>query len=263
MQKFAALEPERFAYTLASHFTKLMEEGRVPTMFSTQAAILNRAGKALAEGKHELAASFLKEIVDNHNEIHAFVESVYSGAEKAPAVAAKDSKQDKQSQDLARRELEVRKREWEQSVVERRASLFNKTYADLTKGRTVAPEQLKLIREWYTMYMTTAIGQWQNNADRFLSNNDKDGYLREQVGFFQSKIPHAVRQSIDRVLSQKPGPKPAAAAVVPGSTAPVPPGLSRIAAMPGAADIDMVRTTRAMLGMNRAVLRSGALVQWG
>ncbi len=268
LAKFAQIAPQHFAWHNAKNFVHLMNTGNLPTSFATQAAIMNRAAKAYSEGNHQLAASFLAEIIETHNGIVDFYNQIRGAADKQPAAlgTAKDPALDDRSKQLTQREQALQKQEWETAVASQRRSIFAKTWAEQTKGRTLTPDQDSTVKGFYELRMSAKIKQWQNQAERFFANNDKTGYLREQIAFFQKAIPEAIRQAMQQGLPAKPGPKGATttqartATTRPSAAAPA--GAIRVAKMPTTGELDAVRTTSAMLSANQAFRKDGKLVQW-
>lgn len=266
--KFEKLGGPQFGYQMAKRFKHLMDTGGLPVTFSTQTAILNRAGKALAAGSHELAASFLNEIIENHNAVVDFFNAVSQSAAKeppAPGTAANPQLNDRERQ-LSERERGLQKAEWEGAVASERKRLYSANFAALTKGRTITPEQNKDIQDWYNAKMLPRLQRWQNQASRFLANGDKEGYLREQFAFFQKAVPDSLREAINAAIPGKPGPRTTAAPQKPGG--PLRPPTNggsaavRVAKMPPTSQLDPVRTTSAMMAENKAFTKDGRIVQW-
>ncbi len=265
LAKFEKLAPQQFAHHQAKAFTHLMGEALLPTTFATQAAILNRAGKAYTAGNFELASSFLSEIIENHNALHDFVQKIHESAKaQPPAFGATPNPQlnDREKQ-LSEREKSLQKQEWQSSVSGERKRLFSSSWAALTKGRTLTPDQDANIKGFYELRLTAKMKQWQNQGERFLANGDKDGYLKEQFAFFQKAIPEALRQAMQQAVPAKPGPKggPLKPPIVARGT-PAQQGAVRVAKMPPTDQLDPVRTTSAMFSENKAFTKDGRLVQW-
>ncbi len=271
LQKFEKLAPEKFGYEIAKRFQHLMTTGGLPTMFATQAAILNRAGKAMTANNHELAASFLAEIIDGHNSIHGVLNSIDQAANKPPAdlTRAANPAADDQRKQLEQQSQALRKDQWEFAVQTERKRTFSKAWGDLTKGRTLTGDQEANVKGFYELRMTAKIRQWKNNAARFFSNGDKDGYLKEQYAFFQQAIPEALRQAIQQAIPAKPGPKTNQVGQpvrppVNGKTATTDRNGNaiRVAKMPPTSELDAIRTTGDMLSANKAFTKDGRMVTW-
>ncbi len=267
-QKFEKLAPEKFGYEIAKRFQHLMNTGGLPTMFATQAAILNRAGKAFAAGNHELAASFLAEIIDGHNSIHGVLNSIDQAASKPPADASRAANPaaDDRQKAITQREQALQKQEWEFAVQAERRRTFSKTWDILVSSRKLTGDQEANVKGFYELRMTAKIRQWKNNATRFFSNGDKDGYLKEQYAFFQQAIPEALRQAIQQAIPAKPGPKAASGPVrlpVNGKATVDRNGAAiRVAKMPPTSELDAIRTTGDMLSANKAFTKDGRMVTW-
>ncbi len=266
LAKFAQLSPTVFAHHQAKNFLHLMQTGGLPTSFATQAAILNRAGKALTAGNSELAASFLTEITENHNQFADFFNKIYDQANKTPESInrQRDPALDDRSKQLTLREQALQKQEWESAVRDQRKQVFGKAWAEQTKGRNLTGDQDSTVKGFYELRMATKIKQWQNQAERFFANGDKDGYLREQFAFFQKAIPEAVRQALQQGLPGKPGPKggPVKPPVNVPRNGPQNGAAIKVQRMPSTSELDPVRTTSAMLSANQAYRKDGKLVQW-
>jgi hypothetical protein len=268
LRKFDKLDPKRLAYYQAQGAVQTLNNAGLPTMFATQAAILNRASKAYTEGNKELAASFLAEIIDNHNSILGAIDILHQAAKNAPAALGSpaDPKVQDGKNELERERAALRKEQWETSVANQRRAVFAKAWGELTKGRNLTTDQDSNIKGFYELRLTAKFRQWQNNAARFFANGDRDGYLKEQYTFFQKAIPDALRQAIAQALPGKPGPKPEGGPVKPpvnGKPATDRSGNAiRVAKMPPSSDLDVIKTTGAMLSENKAFTKDGRLVQW-
>src|SRR5579863_8698630 len=268
LRKFDKLDPKRLAYYQAQGAVQVLSNAGLPTMFATQAAILNRASKAYTEGNKELAASFLAEIIENHNAILGAIDILYQAAKNVPAAPGTPANPqlDDRAKQLTQREQALQKQEWETSVANQRRATFAKAWGELTKGRNLTTDQDSNIKGFYELRLTAKIRQWQNQSARFFANGDRDGYLKEQYAFFQKAIPDALRQAIAQALPGKPGPKATtttaksntynAARVTSTGNA------VRVAKMPPTSDLDPVRTTGDMLSANKAYTKDGRLVQW-
>ncbi len=271
LAKFEKTAPQHFAHEQAVKFYELMTKAGIPTLFATQAAIMNRAGKAYNAGNFELAASFLAEIIDNHNAVHSFVDSIHKSANTAPPALGSpgDPKVQDREKQLTQREQSLQRQEWQTTVTGERRRLFSKSWAEVTKGRTLTSDQENTVKGFYELRMTTKMRQWQNQSERFFANGDKDGYLKEQFAFFQKSIPEALKQAMQQAMPAKPGPKaaPSGTPAVPRGTparGPVQPpvGTIRVAKMPPTSDLDAVKTTPDMISANKAYTKDGRLVQW-
>jgi len=270
LNKFDQVAPKQMRHYQMGGFMRVMDSGGIPTMFATQAAILNRALQALQAGNQELAASFLTEIKDNHNGIADFFNRIYTEAQSArPALDAPQNPQiDDQTRQLTADRQKLQKEQWEFSVSTERKRLFSKSFAELTKGRTLTPQQDLDIKGWYDMRLNQLIKGWQNNSQRFFQSGDKDGFLKEQFAFFQKSIPDAMRYAVNKLVPAKPGPKSEGTrpgVVRPplnGKPAQPAQGTVRVAKMPPTSDLDAMRTTGEMLSANKAYTKDGRLVQW-
>ena len=267
LEKFEKLAPQQFGYQMAKAFVHLMSTGALPTSFATQAAILNRAGRAFTEKNYELAASFLAEIIDNHNAIHDFFQKITEAAKTEPPAVKKptDPQLDGREKQLSEREKALQRQEWETAVGTERRRLFAKSWSELTKGRNLTADQDSTVKGFYELRMSTKIRQWQNQAQRFFANGDKDGYLKEQFGFFQRAIPEALRQAIQQAIPAKPGPKPAGGPVKPPVRG-APSGNGAVSAIkvakwPQFGDWDVSRTTNELLSANRYYGKDGKLYE--
>lgn len=268
MEKFANVGREHFNHQIAKHFAHLMDTARLPVTFARMADLLNRAGAYEKAGNHEIAASLFNEVTATYNEIAETLDKVYSASRNAPAApgSAKDPALDDRAKQLTVREQALQKQEWETVVGGNRRQTFAKAWAEVTKGRTITPDQDTTIKGLYELRMTAKLKQWQNQSARFFANGDKDGYLREQFAFFQKAIPDALRQAMQQALPMKPGPKVAPA---PG---PIKPPLNgkptngtqatRVAKMPDSSEFDYRKTTDSMVSRNMGYLKDGRLIQW-
>ncbi len=270
LNKFDQVAPKQMRHYQMVGFMHLMDGWGLPTQFATQAAILKRAAQAYNAGQYELAAGFLSEILAGNDQIANTLSQVYTEAQ-SPRPALDDPKNpqiDDQTRKLTQDRQALQKEQWEFSVSTERKRLFNKSFSELTKGRTLTPQQDSDIKGWYEMRLNQLIKGWSNNSQRFLQSSDKDGYLKEQFAFFQKSIPEAMRYAVNRMVPAKPGPKSDGAR--PGAIKPpVPRGTSqngapavRIAKMPPTSDLDAIKTTGEMLSANRAYTKDGRLVQW-
>ncbi len=276
--KFEKLGGAQFGHQIAKRFEHLMNtpsaDGQgnyspaLPVLFSTMTAILNRAGTAYKAGDMALASSFLSEIIDNYNSIHDFFTKVLTTAHTAPAApgSAKDPALDSRAQQLSQREQALQKQEWERAVSDERRRLFSKAWAEVTKGRTLTGDQESNVKGFYDLRLTKKIRNWQNQAERFFANSDKDGYLREQYAFFRKAIPEELHQAIRQAIPAKPGPKgertPVKSPVNGRATADRNGNAIRVAKMPPTSQLDPVRTTEALLSQNKAYQKDGRLVTW-
>lgn len=267
LQKFAQLDTPRFEHYISRAFVNMMDQDRLPVAFQRMADILVRAAKYAQAGQHELAASFIGDVAATHDEIVGILGKHYDRAKNAPAVpTAKDPKLDDRARQITEREQQLQSHEWQTAVSGERRRIFSKAWGELTKGRNLTEEQDANIKGFYELRLQSKIRNWQNQAERFFANNDKDGFLREQYAFFQRAIPEALRQAIAQALPAKPGPKPAASRTqqqTRRNATPTQTGAVRVARMPPTSDLDAVRTTARMLTNNQAYTKDGRLVQWG
>lgn len=269
LRRFAELAPEHFAHENAKNFAAFMDQARLPVTFARMADLLNRATAYEKSGNHEIAASLLTEITQSYNEIAEVLDKVYTSSKTPPAALKGNDNPalDDRARQLSEREKGLQRQEWGFSVSQERKRLFSKSWTDLTKGRNLNSDQDQTIKGFYELRMSAKIRNWQNQADRFIANGDKDGYLREQFAFFQRAIPEALRQAIQQALPAKPGPKGSASTAktatnVPRSTTPNLKGAVRVARMPPTSDLDAIKTTGEMLSRNQAYRKDGTLVQW-
>ena len=262
--KFSQLAPQQFAYQNAMSFAHYLDLERVPVTFGRMADLLNRAAEYSNRGNHELAASLISEIANAHNQLADTLDKVYKASRNAPPMQQANAVSDDRTRQLDEREQGLQKREWERAVVDERKKIYGKTFGELTKGRQITPEQKDTIQGFYDLAMQAKLRAWQNNASRFMSNSDKDGYIKEQFAFFQKAIPESLRQAIQRAMPQKPGPKAEAKSSpnVPRGTTSTNGSAMRIAKKPADSDIDLARTTPSMVWTNQAYLKTGKLVQW-
>ena len=267
MAKFSQLAPEMFAYQNARNFSHFMDTARLPVKFDSMAAILNRAIQAQKSGNNELAASFLNEIVNGYNEIADTFDRVYAAAKNRPELRKSSNPDlDRRSQELSEREKQLQRQEWSAAVSNERKRVFSRAWSELTKGRTLTKDQESDIKGFYELAMNAKTRGWQNSADRFIANGDRDGYIKEQFGFFSRAIPDALRHAMAKALPAKPGPKsngngPVRPPVSRGTAAPAA-GAIRVSKMPSASQLDAVRTTADLLSQNKAYGRDGKLYQW-
>jgi hypothetical protein len=271
MEKFEKLDGKLFGYEISKRFAHLMDTARLPVTFARMADLLNRAGRYAGAGNNELAASLLSEITQSYNELAETLDKVYIAAKNPPVPQdAANPQLDQRDQQLSQREKALQRQEWGTAVANERRRLFSRSWSELTKGRNLNSDQEANVKGFYELRMSTKIRQWQNQAERFFSNGDRDGYLKEQYAFFQKAIPDALRQALQQAIPAKPGPK---AAPAPGGRPETPRGTSprsnggkvpiRVAKMPPTSDLDAVRTTSEMFSNNMAYRKSdGAIVQW-
>jgi hypothetical protein len=270
MEKFEKLDGKLFGYELSKRFAHLMDTARLPVTFSRMADLLNMSAEYTKSGNNELAASLLGQITKSYNEIAEILDKVYIAAKNPPAPQESASPQlDDRARQLTQREQALQKQEWNTSVSNERRRLFSKSWAELTKGRNLNSDQESNVKGFYELRMSAKIKQWQNQSERFFSNGDRDGYIKEQYAFFQKAIPDALRQALQQAAPGKPGPKTPPA---PGARTSVSRGTEnrgnggkvpiRVAKMPPTSDLDAVRTTGDMLSNNQAVRKDGQLVTW-
>ncbi len=256
--KFEQLAPQQFGHQIARGTVKLLDEGAVPTMFTTMSVLLNRAGEFLKKGSPEVAGEFLNKVIDEYNNLHGVIAAIYAASKNAPEVAVAKTTEPK-NEDLAKRELGVREKEWGITVTSERQKSFETAMAEATKGRTLTDDQKSNIMAQYRLRIQAKINAWQHNGPRFLQNNDRDGYLREQLNFFRKAIPEAVQQSVTTALGRKPGP----AAGQQAAAAPGPSGAILVERMVPYDKVDWTKTTDAMTKQNMAIrAEDGKLVYW-
>lgn len=264
--KFSQLAPREFAYHNAVSFAHYLDLERVPVAFGRMADLLNRAAEYQRRGNHEMAASLITEIATTHNQLADSLDKVYAASRNPPEAQSTRAVPDDRTRQLDEREQALQRQEWETAVGTERRRIFAKNFAEVTKGRDLTSDQDSAIKGFYELAMNAKLKAWQNNAPRFLANSDRDGYLREQFGFFQKAIPEALRQAVQRAMPGKPGPKASSTTstgtTVPRGTTPPKDGAIRVARMPATGEIDVVRTTPGMLTSNQAYLKTGKLVQW-
>lgn len=268
LRKFDQIAPDVLGHYQAQGIKQMMEQEGLTTLFVTESAMLNRAGDAYKRGDHQLASSFLAEIIQYYNAIHEVFDKIYTKAKTPPVMpgSAKDPALDDRAKQLTAREQALQKQEWETVVAGNRRATFAKAWGEVTKGRTITPDQDTTIKGFYELRMTAKLKQWQNQSARFFANGDKDGYLREQFAFFQKAIPDALRQAMQQALPGKPGPK------VTPAPGPIKPPLNgkptngtqatRVAKMPDSSEFDYRKTTDSMVSRNMGYLKDGRLIQW-
>ena len=266
LNKFDQVAPRQMRHYQMGGFMRVMDGGGIPTLFATQAAILNRALQAMASGNQDLAASFLTEIKDNHNGIADFFNKIYTEAQsQRPALdEPKNPQFDQQQQSLDQRAKALQKQEWELNVGNERKRLYGKALGEFTKGRTLTAEQNNEIQGWYNMRMNQLISAWKNNSQRFFQAGDKDGYLRA-VRLLPEEHPGRYSVCGQQICSREAwaeGEWWSIKASVNRGTAQPAQGAVRVAKMPPTSQLDPVRTSPDMLSFNKAYTKDGRLVQW-
>lgn len=265
LQKFEKLAPQQFNYHRMKDFVHFMDTARLPVTFARMADLLNRAGNYQKAGNNELAASLFTEITATYNEIAGTLDKIYGAASTPPADpgSPKDPKIQDGKTELERERAALRKEQWETAVQTQRRQVFSKAWGELTKGRNLTAEQDADIKGFYELALTAKIKQWQNQAARFFANGDREGYIREQFGFFQKAIPEALRIALQKALPGKPGPKTNSPVKPPVARGTQPErGAVRVAKMPPTSDLDPIKTTGEMLSQNKAYTKDGRMVQW-
>lgn len=269
LARLEKVSPDHAAYQYARAFTTMMDRGGIPTLFSTQSAILNRANQALAAGQFEFAAGFLSEIVEGHNQIAKILSAARTMQRPADPGSAKDPAMQTRASELDKREQNLRQQEWNGAVTGERRRVFQKTFAELSKGRNLTDEQSASVKGFYELAITQKTRGWKNQAERFFQAGDKDGFLKEQYAFFAKAIPEALRTAFQKGLPGKPGPK-AVNGQQSQTSVNVPRGTqsvngknpTRVATMPKSGEVDLSKTSSEQIRNNQAYLKDGRLVQW-
>lgn len=275
LEKFEQLSPERFGQQMAKRFAHLMTEARLPTLFTTTSALMNRASAAAAKGDADTGLSFLSEIIEQYNQIHAVVAQIYKASEAAgttTAVQAQPRAGDERMQQIEQKERSLRQQEWSLAVTQDMPKVYTKAMDAALQNRKLTDDQKSKVAEYYRLRMMAKVNAFKNNGERHIQTGDKDAYMREQLGFYRRAIPEAVNQAISDVLGTKPGPK------ANGATEPqVVNGAIEVQRAPDFNDIDWVRTAaipESMKGehsmaylvtsgaLSRSDLKNGQLYRW-
>lgn len=172
--------------------------------------------------------------------------------------------------DAGKKEQDLRSREWQMDRTALEKQIVNSEYQKLLAGRKPTSEEraqiLELLGAKRQSLADSLFPGWKEKADRYLSNGNKDGYMRYIGSIYRRVLPEAVAYAVRRTL--KAAPKPAAAAQArpqlrtAAAGASASPDFKPVAKEPGSYEIDYSKTTPKMLAQNRAVLLSGGKVSW-
>jgi len=213
----------------------------------------------------------------NENAVEAFkLVNSYLGAFKAlankPMPEVKKSTATPKNDDHTRREEELRAREWKLERDTAQRTIMDAEYSRALAGRKPSAEEKLQIRELFTTRGKSAADRmfpgWAEKAQRFITANDKAGYLRYMKSIYARVVPEAMQSAVASTLrgAKKPavnGQRPVVKAVANGQQqngggsayAPV-------AKEPSTWDIDFNRTNQGMLMGNKAILKDGRRVTW-
>ena len=251
MDRWAQLDPGGRAWWTADQLARGLDTVRMPVLVARVADILKRIP----------AESAIPGLADAFDEMVGALESIsYLPAKNKPQAPAKDPKLEDERKRLQTDRQAMTRENWQTSLANRRKDLFQTTLASLLGARVLTAIEQREVKGYYDAMVRPLATHREKNIDRYLANNDKEGYLKTEGAFYAKEIPAALRRAVQK-LGPVGKPKTAAARTAPTRAAsPAPAGVIRVKVMP--ANIDPNRTTAEMLRANTGIGRDGKKYQW-
>lgn len=251
-QKFAEVNAEGFSAYMGRVVLGDMERNGIPIMMMRMQDLMPSDNPKLKEA---------------FDQINAYLGGFKALAEK-PMPSAKSKAAAPKTDDLSKREEALRVKEWQTERNSMQKGIVNSEFTRCLAGRKAEGEEKAQILELFLSRSKAAADRlfpgWEGKSQRYISNNDKPGYLRYMKSIYARIVPESMASSVNSTLKgKKAAPAAARKPALNGGklTAPAA-GFKPVSAEPPTWDIDYGRTSQAMLRDNQAVLRSGAKVTW-
>ena len=231
-----------------------MERVGVPLKVELLSHFLGEA--SASDPSNQLVAKALAQF----KEIEGYTKGLREAAVRPVTIATKEAPAATNN-----RETELVQELWNGDVGTMVSKKYAEEFARIAAGRKI-PEEARLeIQELFQTRWDQAmksVPQLREKVQGFLANNDREGNRRYYGALVQEHTGRILEALMRRHVSQapatKPAPKPAQAVAAPVATA----GFTRVTGMPERNTIDMLQTDSDMLRAGRAVLKTGAKVQW-
>lgn len=253
LNRWAQLDAPGRSWWTADQFARGLDTVRMPVLVARVADILKRmAPETIPVG-----------LVESFDEIVGALESIsYQAAKNKPAAPALGPKPDEERGRLQTQAREATKEAWQTSLGAYRKDIFNSTLAMLLGGRQLKAIERQEVKGYYDMWIRPKAMERQANIDRFLTNNDKEGYLKIERAFYQKEIPIALRNAVAKLAPAGQRPRQQQQRQAPQRQAPAAPGVVRVATMPVNINVADNRNTADLLRENKAWGKDGKLYQW-
>lgn len=259
LAKYGEVDPQGFAAHVGRIVFSDMSKAGVPLYMMRLADLIGDNPKAME--------AF--EVLNNYL-------GVWKGlAEKSPEAPRTATKQAPKTDDLARREEDLRAREWKTERETLQKTVTDGEYVKALAGRKPDQEERAQIRELFTIRSKAAADRlfpgWAEKAQRFIKTGDKPGYLRYMQSIYKRVVPETMASAVAATLRGKKAVIPPANGQPNGQQKPQQQqngatssngGYAQVAKEPDTWSIDFDRTSSAMLQQNRAVLKGGKMVSW-
>jgi hypothetical protein len=263
-EAFAALAPivfQKFAEVNAEGFSAYMGRVVIQDFQANQLPLMMMRLQDLIPADN----AKLREAFDHVNGyLGGFKALAKKPLPSAKANASKPGTKD----DLTKREEALRAKEWQGERDTIQKGIVNGEYSKCLAGKKPNTEEKAQIRELFTSRSKAAADKlfpgWSEKAQKYINNNDKQGFLRYMTSIYKRIVPEAMASAVRSTMkgaratttttTRKPG--------TPASRTVVAEGFKPVVNEPGSWDVDYNRTTRAMLSENRAILKDGTKVAW-
>lgn len=254
-QKFHEINAEGFSAYMGRVVLGDMQANGVPLM-------MQRLQDLIPADNDKLQKAF--EVVNQYlGGFQALAQKPLPSAKAKPGSGSGNGKGD----ELSKREEALRAKEWQSERDTMQRGIVNNEYTKCLAGRKAGSEEKAQILELFLSRSKAAADRifpgWNEKAQRYISSNDKAGYLRWMKSIYSRVVPEAMASAVTSTMRGKKAAAPAKKPGAGGGTVVAPiAGFKPVAKEPGTWEINYSLTTQAMLRENRAVLKDGSKVAW-
>jgi hypothetical protein len=212
------------------------------------------------------------------NGIFATARQPFKVQPKAAPAPAKDDGREKQlterEQKLAKQETDAVRSDWRKSAWESQNAIYSAELGRLSKGIALSEQKKSAIETLAIRNFERTLAKdprFNETLESYFSSKNREAYLKFIKQYQQEHLTKAVRAAFDAVVERPktaapkpaPAPKPGANGAPRPSARPAPPaGYEHVATRPATTDIDLSRTTQAMIAEGKAFLKGGRRIAW-
>lgn len=263
LNKWQELAPKSFSKHFARMIVDDLVNQRIGITVQNIAQLTPREVTA-ADG-NKIANPVLAELA----KIEAYFQRLTGLEEQAPEVIAtpateKDPLAADRAQ-IAKDKAEIKAQNWKGTADRGRDELFTKEWKDQTKGLKISAVDQEDILARFQLHLPKAlekIPEFNATLQKFFENDDRDGYLRYLKVKYAETVPRVLRAEIQRRYKPANGTQTQRTEAVTTTAKTPDPGFKRVASQPTANEINVKLTSTEMFRSGKAILKTGARVQW-
>ena len=259
LSRWAAIDPAGRSWWTANEFAKGLDSVRMPVLIARMVDILNANEATLPPA-----------LIPAFNAMSEAFESIsYAAAKNKPQAPQKDLKLEDQRKQLQTAREKLTRDQWQGDLSAKRRAIFDSALTKTLGARlaNLTDSQRTEIKGWYDYVIRPKAAARQAGIDRFLANGDKEGWLKTEIVFYNTEIPRAIAQAVQKFVPKagaEPGQRTAPARQTPQQrTQPVAAGAVRVPNIAAARyNVADRRNTPELLRQNQGWGKDGKLYQW-